>query len=111
MRRAVWTVVFAGVFLLLLSTLVVTPEAAEPPDAPPIPTDLQFAPAALPPVQAAQEGLQRRADAGMAPPAVCALCARSLPRLALCDANGRVVTAARYEKCVYQLFRAEVAGG
>ena len=111
-RKAVYALLLSGLFLLLLSALVVTPQ-----------TEAAQAPAPLPPMQAQAAVLpQPAADgcgAAQARPLdvraalVCLLaaCAFSLPRLAHRDSNGRVLRAHRYENSVYQVFRPEVAGG
>lgn len=113
MRKALWTICLTGLFLLLLSALVVTPEDALPREpVPPLPANAPVfvvaapAPAALP---------ADRETAGTEMRFFFALLA--VPFLAAAnpahkhDSNGRVLTSARYENSVYQLFRPEVAGG
>lgn len=113
MRKVCGWLMCAGLFLLLLSTLLVTPQDACAPCAPPAPPREYHAAFAPAPASAAHT-----ADAAQRPPqlrgvrqwAVCAaLTAVFVP--AARDANGRVLTAARYENSVYQLFHPEVAGG
>ena len=113
MRRALYTVLLAGLFLLMLSALVVTPEAIPDPTPTRAPADFHamFRPlvsAILPEPAAAPVS---RADVRVM--------LTFLPVLTLClafftgtrDANGRVLRDIRYENSVYQLFRPEVAGG
>lgn len=111
MRRALWTLLFGGVFLLMLSALVVAPPQ-EPPPAPNWPMPVDAALCALPRTDSAPAAHQpvpqtenRQAEA------VTAREACPLPRLQETDANGRVLRNARYENCVYQVFRPGVAGG
>lgn len=111
MRRALWTLLFGGVFLLMLSALVVAPPQ-EPPPVPdwPMPTDTALCalpgngsgPAAHQPVPRTEN---RQVEA------VTARENCPLPLLRETDANGRVLRNGRYENCVYQVFRASVAGG
>lgn len=112
MRKALCAVLLTGLFVLLLSALVVTPQ-----------TEADAAPAPLPPMQTQAVALpQPPADGcGMAQARpedvraalVClpACCAFALPGLMHRDSNGRVLCALRYENSVYQVFRPEVAGG
>lgn len=113
MRKAMGAVLLTGLFLLLLSALVVTPEASDRPQPPALPEHMHaaFVPAMLPPVQEPAEARLRQADAGMT--ALCAVAEAACvpPRCAPADANGRVVTAVRYENSVYQVFRPGIAGG
>lgn len=113
MRKAMGAVLFAGLFLLLLSALVVTPEASADsvPPAPPENMHAVFAPALLPVVQEMAQSRLKTADESQ--PLLCALALAgcALPCCAPADANGRIVTAVRYENSVYQVFRPEVAGG
>lgn len=111
MRRALWTLLFGGVFLLMLSALVVAPPQEAPP-APQWPPPQDAALCALPrdaSVPAANspipqtESRRMEAVAAQAPPPL------SIPQNT--DANGRVLRDGRYENCVYQVFRASVAGG
>ena len=103
------TALVCGLFLLLLSALVVTPETETVLPEPQPLTGLQMSARALPVCgdggETARWGLVLAALFFCAP-----LCL--LPRLSLSrDANGRVLRATRYENCVYQVFRAGVAGG
>lgn len=109
-RKAVYALLLTGLFLLLLSALVVTPqiEAAPAPLAP-----MQAQAAVMP--QPATDGCgavqARPLDVRAALVCLLAACAFALPRLAHRDSNGRVLCAHRYENSVYQVFRPEVAGG
>ena len=113
MRKAMGAVLLAGLFLLLLSALVVTPEAPADSVPPALPENMHavFAPALLPPVQQMAQAKLKTTDEGE--PLLCALAlaACALPCCAPADADGRIVTAVRYENSVYQVFRPEVAGG
>lgn len=116
MRRVLGTALCAGLFVLLLSALVVAaPQEGEPPRrAEPPAMPVETAIAALVPVDARQaaQAAAGAQDTGAARPA-------ALPAQAPLpagpdggrDANGRVLTAARYAASVYQVFRAEAAGG
>lgn len=113
MRRVVYAVLLTGLFLLLLSALVVTPETAEAQSTPDLSADFHavFRPvvtAILPEAAVAPVNRLSQAEALCLLP-VLPLCAALLSRA--CDANGRVLSAVRYENSVYQLFRPEVAGG
>ena len=113
MRKVMYTVLITGLFLLLLSALVVTPEVPEAVSLGEASTDFQ---AVFRPLQSVL--LPSAADAPRCSPGA-QLLAWAMPVYALfClipgltrDANGRVLTAVRYENSVYQLFRPEVAGG
>ncbi len=113
MRRALYSILLTGLFLLMLSALVVSPESADPNPPMRVPADFHaaFRPlvsAILPDTPAVPS---TRADVHVI--------LSILPLFSLCavlftlmrDANGRVLCAARYENSVYQLFRPEVAGG
>lgn len=113
MRKALAVVFFAGLFLLMLSTLVVSPDDASSVNVPP-PSPADFQAVVLPPSM---------------PQPVCSAdhfstseerCANDCVQLsfdpavstaAIHDSNGRVLTSVRYENSVYQVFRAGVAGG
>ena len=107
MRRILPAVLLGGLFLLMLSALVTTPQP-ENPIPPPVETAVVMARQQEQPQTACQQpsaGETRtlrlrlhRADLPM-----------MLPRAT--DANGRVLTACRYENSVYQLLRAGVAAG
>ena len=112
MRRAVYAAILTGLFLLLLSALVVSPETPAAPRALPESEEHHavFRPlisAIVPEVSArAQEHPETRLILCSIPLILC-----FMPLCVTRDANGRVLRAARYENSVYQLFRAEVAGG
>ena len=112
MRKAFWAVVTIGLFLLLLSALVVTPETAVRESAPALPVDYHavlmtpVCPVAPDPLQPAGSFESRVCLYGFA-----LLCAFVFVLTARHDSNGRILTAARYENSVYQVFRPEVAGG
>ena len=113
MRRTLYAVLLAGLFLLMLSALVVTPESVE--NQPPMRMPQDFHAIFRPVISAI---LPEAADAPAGRPAV-QMILGFLPLLCLCavppdgvrDANGRVLCALRYENSVYQLFRPEIAGG
>ena len=109
MRKILPAVLLGGLFLLMLSALVTTPQP-EPPA--PIPTPAETAAAVLRPQEQQQAACQQpRTGEGRA--LRLRLRHADLPLLSprATDANGRVLTACRYENSVYQLFRAGVAGG
>jgi len=113
MRRALYAVLLTSLFLLLMSALVVTPETAQVQPAADLSADFHavFRPLVSAVLPDAADAPSSRASHSIA------LC--TLPVLLLCtalvscarDANGRVLSAVRYENSVYQLFRPEVAGG
>ena len=113
MRKALYAVLLTGLFVLMLSALVVTPEAAETPAAVDLSADFHavFRPlvSAILPDAAAVTATQNADSAIFGALPVLLFCAA--PLSALRDANGRVLSAVRYENSVYQLFRPEVAGG
>lgn len=114
MRKALWALLCTGIFLLLLSALVVTPETpAAAVAAPALPADFHaaFQPALLPPAADAADAVLRQTETGVGMLCAFALAAIALPRPSHADANGRIITAVRYENSVYQVFRPEVAGG
>ena len=113
--RKVWlTALLTGLFLLMLSVLVVTPaDEAAPVRLLPAPADQHAVLLPMPPPQAPST-----ADAPARSPewklavcaaalAVCCMAASAAPH----DANGHVLRSVRYENSVYQLFRPEMAGG
>lgn len=113
MRKALGMILLAGLFLLLLSALVVTPEDALPMDPVPPLRDVQavFVPAA-PLAQTAQAASETPVFHLQALRLMAAcLAAAALMALGKHDSNGRIVRHARYENSVYQVFRPEVAGG
>lgn len=104
------TALVCGLFLLLLSALVVTPETETVLPEPQPLTGLQMSACALP--AAADAGaLAARCGLLLAALFFCApLCL--LPRLSLSrDANGRVLRRSRYLEEAYLLFRQDVACG
>ena len=113
MRRALYGILLAGLFLLMLSSLVVTPENAASELPSHMPADIH---ATFRPLLSAM--LPETTDAPVSRTAF-RLILSALPLLSLCavpiagvrDANGRVLCSLRYENSVYQLFRPEVAGG
>lgn len=112
MRKAIYAVLLGGLFLLMLSALVVTPQSGT-----------EQAPAPMPPMRAQALMLPRLPADGcgaaqVRPPdlrvawiGLFAAFALALPQPAHRDSNGRVLCAFRYENSVYQVFRPEVAGG
>ena len=100
-----------GLFALLLSALVVSPEDAVVLPEPTLWTEMRLLPLSLP-VQGA-EG--QAAQPHSIPRMLGLLLLALLPALPLLtvkrDANGRVLQARRYENSFYQLFRQEIAGG
>ena len=113
MRRALTAVLLTGLFLLMLSALVVTPELTEAQPAVNGTADFHavFRPliSAMLPDAADVPAGRTSQSVPVCVFSVLLLCAA----LVLCtrDANGRVLSAVRYENSVYQLFRPEVAGG
>ena len=113
MRKIAAAVFVTGLFVLMLSALVVTPaQDAAPAQARSIdeqhavflmPVDANGAmPSALP---------QSRYETDDEPVAVTAVSHTDWQAQGLRDSNGHVLLALRYEDCVYQVFRAEIAGG
>ena len=113
MRKAGLTVLLTGLFVLMLSTLVVTPEDAVPPSPVPLAPILHavFLPMTEPPAPVTFPGVPEGAQAAFGT-AMCAVVAAAwLTAPPSSDSNGRVLRACRYENSVYQVFRPEVAGG
>ena len=112
MRKALYAVLLSALFLLLLSALVVPSEAAEPLPAGSLPAHLHAA-FCLPVPAVPPQGEQMPASGGLhlLPSMLPALFAGAILLFGVRDANGRVLSAVRYENSVYQLFRPEVAGG
>lgn len=116
MRKALETAALAGLFLLLLSALVVaSPQEGaparrmEPPTVPPDAAVAALASAEGTLAAQANAGPQgTRMDARLDAPPTDGLRRQPEGRH---DANGRVLTAPRYAQSVYQVFRAELAGG
>lgn len=113
MRRIVYAILVAGLFLLMLSSLVVAPEMPVDPPIVPLPENLHavFHPlvSAILPEAAAAAERPECAKLTVSIPLLCVL--YSLAFTLMRDANGRILTAPRYENSVYQLFRPEIAGG
>ena len=114
MRRALWAALGAGMLLWLLSALVVAvpPDGAAEPPAPP--RAVEAAAVAMPaqgarPVGEPAPRAPLRTDA--APPPQMRAGIACAPLSGRRDANGRVLTHRRYAASVYQVFRAEAAGG
>ena len=113
MRKVLGTMLLAGLFLLMLSALVVTPEDAMPP--PPLPPVANVKAAFVPAVSVTGEwqaiacapGSARQTPGAAVLPVLTAL----LPAAGERDSNGRILRHGRYENSVYQVFRPEVAGG
>lgn len=114
MRRALLIMLTGCAFLLMLSALVVTSEDAAAESAVPVlPANAQSALMPAPSPLADQTG---EASARPQSDRIFPICIFASALYALCaplsrDANGRVLTAMRYENSFYQVFRAEVAGG
>ena len=113
MRRALFGIVLTGLFVLLLSSLVVAPEPESADVSSPLPQDFHavLMPAALPSAQADLTTPQSVDEMQMLSEAPRQTAADGLCRPASSDSNGRVIRAVRYENSFYQLFRPEVAGG
>ena len=113
MRRAVYAVLLTGLFLLMLSALVVTPETAV--SQPEIDLSADFHAVFQPLVSAilpdAADVPSSRSDLRLLPFALPVILLGAALFSGVHDANGRVLSAVRYENSVYQLFRPEVAGG
>lgn len=113
MRRIVYAVLVAGLFLLMLSSLVVMPEMPSEQTIVPSPENLHavFRPliSVVLPEAAAMPANRANTKLLVSVLPVFILC--SVPLAFTRDANGRVLTASRYENSVYQLFRPEIAGG
>ena len=116
MQKALGVAAMAGLFLLLLSALVVaSPQEGaltrriEPPTVPPDAVLAAMASTDGTLAAQANSGAQgTRMDARLDAPPTEGLRRESEGRR---DANGRVLTAPRYAQSVYQVFRAEAAGG
>ncbi|MDD3335991.1 MAG: hypothetical protein PHI98_10815 [Eubacteriales bacterium] len=103
------TVAFAGLFLLLLSALVVSPETEISGE------EAALVGARLLPVALPSQDLGTLLNVQHAEPLRALTVLFTLSFLPLLtskrDANGRVLQSKRYENSFYQLFRQEVAGG
>lgn len=113
MRKFAIAVFITGLFVLMLSALVVTPQEA----AAPIvvrPADEQHAVFLLPAdvyMPAPSEMPRPRCDVESFSTADPIVVQTGWNVQGLRDSNGRVLCALRYEDCVYQVFRPETAGG
>ena len=104
----------AAFFLLLLSALIVTPASdALPNGAPASPSDMsaRFAPYIIPAPDTALNRTNRLPTARVVLLPLIALLAIGLCFKSGRDANGRVLSAKRYENSFYPVFRQEIAGG
>ena len=113
MRKFAIAVFITGLFVLMLSALVVTPEAV----AAPVtvrPAEEQHA-VFLPPADAympsPSEMPRPRCDMESSCTADPIVVQTGWNVQGMRDSNGRVLCALRYEDCVYQVFRPETAGG
>ena len=101
MRKSLAAVFFAGLFLLMLSTLVVTPEdASAAAISPPSPADFHavLAPPAPQPVCSADASCSAE---NRSPAVWFALpCSKAVSPAVIHDSNGRVLTSVRYENSV-----------
>lgn len=113
MRKALYAVLLTGLFLLMLSALVVTPETADVHPVADLSIDFQtaFRPLVSAILPDAADVPAARSDLRFTLCALPVLLLCAAFWACICDANGRVLTAVRYENSVYQLFRPEVAGG
>ena len=113
MRRIAVSVFLSGLFLLMLSALIVTPGDAQ---TPPVLTPAEnfhavFMPLPEVPAPAAADAPDSRMHAGFTNACAYAASPVQVAPAHCRDSNGRVLGVRRYENCVYQLFRPEVAGG
>ena len=113
MRKTAMVILLGGLFLLMLSALVVTPEDAAPPAVPSAPGQYHavFALPAQPPAPVSAGLTAHKAQTGLIPSAAEAVVPEDWRSLGARDSNGRVLRAARYENSVYEVFRPEIAGG
>lgn len=114
MSKVFTIVAFCALFLLMLSALVVPTTAESMPQSEPIPPSqlhAQFMPALLPAPDISSHGGMRLNFVRIDSIILFAATALVLPTFLTRDANGRVLTAMRYENSYYQVFRQEVAGG
>jgi len=112
-RRALYSILLAGLFVLMLSSLVVTPESADvqPPIRLPAEMDAVFRPLVSAMLPETAETPSNGSEVRMILSALPLLWACAVPLAAARDANGRILRSVRYENSVYQLFRPEVDGG
>ena len=109
--RLLLALLLCGLFALLLSALVVSPEEADVLPEPVSWMDARFLPLSLP-VQGADAATVQPQTLLRVFGLLLLSLIPSIPLLAARrDANGRVLQAKRYENSFYQLFRQEVAGG
>ena len=111
MHKALWAALLGGVFLLMLSALVVTPQDEAPPQSKrlvPENAALCAMPqaAAIPAAQEAPQPARERAQQALP-----ATEPQPLPLPRETDANGRVLRRSRYLEEAYLLFRQDVACG
>jgi len=113
MRKTAMAILLGGLFLLMLSALVVTPEDAYAPAPPPSPRQYHavFALPAQPPAPVSAGMTAHRAQPGLMPAASQTAAPADWHAQGTRDSNGRVLSTARYENSVYEVFRAETAGG
>ena len=113
MRKALYTVLLAGLFAVMLSALVVSPEAPAEQPAARVHQDFHalFRPMVSAILPDAVDCPSGRAEVRVIFCALPLLFQCCIPFSVSRDANGRILTSVRYENSVYQLFRAEVAGG
>ncbi len=113
MRKVFWCLLGTGLFLLLLSALVVSTADGATAAAPaPSSASVRAVLMPAPTTDAASATLPARQRETRAPLWGMLLCLCAvLPLPGLRDANGRVVRARRYVSSFYPLFRPEVAGG
>lgn len=114
MGKILTVIAFSALFLLMLSALVVTTTPEAMPDPAPLsPSQLnaQFMPALLPAPDITSHADMRQPFTRCAALIFITTASFALPLLCMRDANGRVLSAKRYENSYYQLFRQEVAGG
>lgn len=109
--KVLLTVVLAGLFVLLLSALVVSPDTGAEAAAPGELVGARLLPVTMP-TQGADVWDMQRVLSYRAVAMVILCLTAALPILNReKDANGRVLCALRYENSFYQVFRQEVAGG
>ena len=113
MRKTAVAILLGGLFLLMLSALVVTPQDASPPAPPPQPEQYHavFMPPAEPPAPVSAEVPAQRTQPGTMANLTTAVVDDEWHGTGVHDSNGRVLNTIRYENSVYEVFRAEVAGG
>lgn len=111
LSKVLLTIMLAGLFVLLLSALVVSPDTEVEAAVPSELIGARLLPVAMPTQGADVWDIQRTMSYKAVALAILCLAA-ALPILNReKDANGRVLCAVRYENSFYQVFRQEVAGG